>query len=281
LHVVRGATRVEVKLHSGERYSQVQIASYDVDRDIVVLRIPGYELPIVTLGNSNSIKVGQQVFAIGNPLGFEESVSMGIVSAVRVQENGTKVIQTDTAISPGSSGGPLLDANGGVIGVVTFKYAEGENLNFAMPINYARALLSFDQTMSLDQFRSELAKQTLGGSGQEQTTALVTVNGHDIGSRIFERYAYSRIPKATNTLTDFERNALLLELIDLYLLAIEAEAILLDKSPDVISQAELVRAGALAQAAAAEFMKINGENQELLQKHIEELRETAIIDYKN
>jgi hypothetical protein len=99
------------------------------------------------------------VYTIGNPIGLEESVTKGIVSSVRVGDDGTKIIQTDSAVSPGNSGGPLINKDGEVIGVVTFKIRGGENINFAMPINYARALPGFETLMSLDELSRELGKQ--------------------------------------------------------------------------------------------------------------------------
>ena len=158
LHVIEGATHVAIKLHSGEQYTQIRVASFDQDRDLAIIRLPGFSLPTVSLGNSDNVKVGATVYAIGNPLGLEESVTKGIVSSIRVRDNGTKVIQTDSAASPGNSGGPLINEQGEVIGVVTYKISSGENLNFAVAINYVRALLSFDQLMSLDELAHELGK---------------------------------------------------------------------------------------------------------------------------
>ena len=159
LHVIEGARRVVVKLHSGEQYSKVMVASYDEGRDLAVIQIPGVDLPSLNLGNSDDVKVGATAYAIGNPLGLEESVTKGIVSSVRVGDDGTKIIQTNTAVSPGNSGGPLVNEEGEVIGIVTFKRRRGENLNFAMPVNYARALLEFETLMSLDELSKELGKQ--------------------------------------------------------------------------------------------------------------------------
>jgi len=158
LHVIEGATRVAIKLHSGEQHTQIRVASFDQDRDLAILRFPGFGLPVISLGNSDSVNVGANVLAIGNPLGLEESATMGIVSSIRTEKNGTRVIQTDTAVSPGNSGGPLIDQNGDVIGVVTFKIRGGENLNFAIPINYARALLSFEDLITLDDLGQALGK---------------------------------------------------------------------------------------------------------------------------
>ena len=80
------------------------------------------------------------------------------MSSIRTEANGTRVIQTDTAISPGNSGGPLINQYGDVIGVVTYKIRGGENLNFAIPINYVRALLSFEELISLEELNRATGK---------------------------------------------------------------------------------------------------------------------------
>jgi len=172
LHVIEGATRVTIKLHSGEQYTQIRVASFDQDRDLAILRLPGFDLPTVSLGNSDAVKVGATVYAIGNPLGLEESVTKGIVSSIRVAKSGTKIIQTDSAVSPGNSGGPLINESGDVVGVVTFKISSGENLNFAVPINYARALLSFEQPISLDELAQELATTEVSLFSNNESDAL-------------------------------------------------------------------------------------------------------------
>jgi len=157
LHVVEGANQVAVKLHSGEVFDQVKVAGFDRQRDLVVLRIPGYQLPSLQLGDSDAVAAGTQVFAIGHPSGLEGTVTQGIVSNVRLLDSGIKAIQTDAAASAGSSGGPLLNVRGEVIGVVTFKNVNGENLNFAVPVNYVRGLLGLEDLLSLEQLNARLA----------------------------------------------------------------------------------------------------------------------------
>lgn len=176
LHVVEGAIRVEIKLHSGEVHDQVRIASFDQARDLAVLRIPGFDLPIIPVGNSESVTTGEAVVAIGNPGGLEETVTSGIVSSIRVQKDGTKVIQTDSAVSPGSSGGPLINKDGEVIGIVTFKVLGGESLNFAIPVNYARGLLGIEDLMTLAQFNQRIgdAKVSLFAKEGADSTGSLT-----------------------------------------------------------------------------------------------------------
>ncbi len=163
LHVIEGATEVAVKLGSGEVHTRVKVASFDEQRDLAILRIPGFGLPVLPLGNSDKVKQGASVIAIGNPEGLEHTVTKGIVSSLRVRKDGTKIIQTDTAISSGSSGGPLLNSKGSVVGIVTFKMVSGESLNFAIPVNYARGLLGVEQLMTLAEMNEELS----GSSGAD------------------------------------------------------------------------------------------------------------------
>lgn len=134
------------QLASGIRvitYSQKSISAefigYDGILDLALLKIPG-NYKELELGDSSNIEVGRKVIAIGNPLGLQFSVSEGIVSAVkRMGANGIRgYIQTDAALNPGNSGGPLLDKEGKVIGINNFKILGGENLGFALESNYIK-----------------------------------------------------------------------------------------------------------------------------------------------
>jgi len=141
-HVIAGASAIEVKLATGEIYRRVYILASDETEDIALLRIEAADVPTLTLGNSNAVREGDNVVLVGAPLGLEETISTGIVSAVRViPERGVRVIQTTAAASPGSSGGPLLNSKGEVVGLISFSMVQGQNLNFAIPINYVRGKL--------------------------------------------------------------------------------------------------------------------------------------------
>jgi S1-C subfamily serine protease len=142
LHVVSGMSAVGVQLADGERYDAVQVLAVDPRRDLVILKIPGFGLPHAVLGDSNDVAIGEGVLAIGSPLGLSSTVTSGIISSIREHPAGFQVLQTDAAANPGNSGGPLVNAKGEVIGVIGFKLAGAENLNFAMPINYVRGMLS-------------------------------------------------------------------------------------------------------------------------------------------
>ncbi|MBI3945624.1 MAG: trypsin-like peptidase domain-containing protein [Armatimonadetes bacterium] len=144
-HVVRGASRVDVVL-VGRGTVTAQVLGADPRLDIAILRVPGSGLPAAPLGRSDRLQVGQPAIAIGNPLGFERTVTSGVVSALNrvIPEAGTPLrdlIQTDAAINPGNSGGPLLDSCGRVVGINTAAVAARAGtggLGFAVPIDSAR-----------------------------------------------------------------------------------------------------------------------------------------------
>ncbi len=142
-HVVEDATRVKVILSNGDEYDASLVAS-DAQTDIAVLKIDAADLPHATIGDSDKLVVGQEVIAVGNPLGeLGGTVTNGIISAlerqITVDDYTMTLLQTNTAINPGNSGGGLFDAAGKLIGVVNAKYSDTgvEGLGFAIPINTA------------------------------------------------------------------------------------------------------------------------------------------------
>jgi hypothetical protein len=160
LHVIRNLKSAGVQIASGEIYDAVSVVAFDDRKDLAILKIAGFDLPVVELGNSNDVKSGEPVVVIGSPRGLQGSVTTGVVSAIRDEPSGAgfKVIQTDAAVNPGNSGGPLLNARGQAIGIVTAKLRGSEGLNFAVPINYLRGMLDNDQKpLSLDELRASLA----------------------------------------------------------------------------------------------------------------------------
>ena len=135
-HVMQNAKSAGIFTYEGNSHS-VQLVGYDANIDIALLKIEG-NFKELELDNSDNIQIGEKVIAIGNPLGLQFSVSEGIVSAVhRPGPSGTNsYIQTDAALNPGNSGGPLINKQGKVIGINNFKVGGGESLGFALESNY-------------------------------------------------------------------------------------------------------------------------------------------------
>jgi len=166
LHVVAGSRDIEVKLHDGTPYRVTHVAGVDPGRDLAVLRIqPAKPLKALRLGDSDQMTAGDQVTAIGNPLGvFDYSVSSGLVSQVRqvctetdekCPPGGLTLLQISAPISQGSSGGPLFNQFGEVVGLTTLIVAQGQAINFAVPANYLKPLIAQPSAISLEQFAAE------------------------------------------------------------------------------------------------------------------------------
>jgi len=137
---------VTVTLHDGRQFP-ASIKGYDEATDIALLEIVpnGVQLPVADLGDSDSLRVGEWVIAIGNPLGLDHTVTLGIVSAKGRSGFGGQFddfLQTDAAINPGNSGGPLLNAQGRIVGINTLVLERTQGLSFAIPINTLKSILS-------------------------------------------------------------------------------------------------------------------------------------------
>ena len=136
-HVVGTASKIKVKV--GERIYDVEgLIHADIENDLAVLKIDGNNLPKVRLGDAEKAQVGEKVYVIGSPQGFENTISEGILSGIRKIDEKRKILQITAAISPGSSGAPVFNKNGEAIGVATFLIAEAQNMNFAMPVNLVK-----------------------------------------------------------------------------------------------------------------------------------------------
>ncbi|MBT2325323.1 trypsin-like peptidase domain-containing protein [Variovorax paradoxus] len=146
-HVVEGADEIEVTLNDS-RHTQGKVIGTDPDTDLAVLKVELDKLPVVVLGNSDNLQVGDQVLAIGNPFGVGQTVTSGIVSALGRNQLGINTfenfIQTDAAINPGNSGGALIDVNGNLEGINTAIYSRSGGslgIGFAIPVSTAKQVL--------------------------------------------------------------------------------------------------------------------------------------------
>ena len=145
-HVVDGARRIEAVLHDGQSCS-VEVVGVDPDTDLALVKVSGGQVSHVALGDSAALRVGQLAIAVGNPLGLQSTVTVGVVSALRRTLRGAggrmieDVIQTDAALNPGNSGGALVDASGQLVGINTAIVGGAQGLCFAVPINTAKAII--------------------------------------------------------------------------------------------------------------------------------------------
>ncbi len=143
-HVIEKSKDIDVTLQSGKVYKAKIISILGKNRDLALLKInTSNPLPVITLGNSETLKVGQKVLAIGNPFGFSGTLTQGIISRIDYAKN---KIQTDAAINPGNSGGPLINSSGEVIGISQSIYNPDNNksnigIGFAVPVNSVKEFI--------------------------------------------------------------------------------------------------------------------------------------------
>jgi hypothetical protein len=159
-HVIDKADAATVKFTNGEEARVEGVVDLDAEKDFAILKVTAIDLTVAALGNSEKLEQGEPLVAIGAPLGLSNTVSTGIVSEIRSLE-GRRVIQHTASISPGSSGGPLINSAGQVVGINTFLLKDGQGLFFALPINYIRASLSSTdgKVVSLTQVHQFMQKE--------------------------------------------------------------------------------------------------------------------------
>jgi serine protease Do len=191
-HVVQGARRIQVRLdqraamsaarNGGSHHAlfEAKLQMADRDSDLAVLKIDATDLPTLELSDSSDLKQGQLVLAFGSPLGFDNSVSMGVVSSVARQldpDSPTIYVQTDAAINPGNSGGPLVDTNGRVVGINTLILTQSggsEGIGLAIPSNVVRNVYNQVRT------EGHVHHHQIGVSARNITPALATGLGLDL-----------------------------------------------------------------------------------------------------
>ncbi|MCU0615216.1 MAG: DegQ family serine endoprotease [Desulfobacterales bacterium] len=146
-HVVGDVEKITVQLKDGREFTDAKVIGTDPETEVALIKIPGDDLPVLRMGDSDKIEIGDWAIAIGNPFGLAETVTAGIISAVGRSNVGIaqyeNFIQTDAAINPGNSGGPLLNLEGQVIGINTAIFSQSGGymgIGFAIPINMARGI---------------------------------------------------------------------------------------------------------------------------------------------
>ncbi|MEG6616408.1 trypsin-like peptidase domain-containing protein [Peptococcaceae bacterium 1198_IL3148] len=146
-HVIDGASKIQVRIKGQDEPIPAEVAGADYDLDLAVLKIKANkDLPTLKLGNSDAIKVGHWVIAIGSPYGLEDTVTVGVISAkerpVDIEDRHYKhLLQTDASINPGNSGGPLFNLNGEVVGINTAVNAQAQGIGFAIPTSTVQEVL--------------------------------------------------------------------------------------------------------------------------------------------
>lgn len=169
LHVVYGADQINVRTLDGSVLPVGHVVAIDPNHDLALIAVtPPKPLPTLALGDSDQVAAGDPVLAIGNPLGvLDYTVSDGLISSVREVGPDVKLLQISAPISQGSSGGPLFNPFGEVIGVSTAIFTEGQNLNFGVPSNYVKALAAARDPITVQQFAALTRRSTdvVAGNG--------------------------------------------------------------------------------------------------------------------
>lgn len=157
-HVINKATYIAIKVR-GKVLEVEGLLYIDRENDLVIIKAKANDLPVVRLGDVDEMNIGEKVYVISSPKGYENTISEGILSGIRVADHKGKILQITAPISKGSSGAPVFNKNGDVVGVVTFLIKEAQNLNFAMPVNLLRDKMDSKETISLKEYKEEFEKE--------------------------------------------------------------------------------------------------------------------------
>ena len=179
-------------------FDNVRLEYFDKERDMCQLHVKGLDLPVVELGDSQNLRTGQRVYAIGTPEGLEQTLSEGVISSPSREFDGLHYIQTTAAISPGSSGGGLFDANARLIGLTTSQIIDGQSLNFAIPIHWLsdlpeRFAVQLTELRKRNKILIPLMDAALSASVRKDWEALIQAATAWIEIAPDDAYAWSRL----------------------------------------------------------------------------------------
>jgi serine protease Do len=174
LHVLAGASEAKVILNDKREFTQIEVLGVDPAHDLAVIRIRAEGLVPLQLGDSEAVKPGERVVAIGHPLGLGNTISDGIVSGIRALDPNVTLLQITAPIAQGSSGGPIFNEQGEVIAVATLFASEGQNLNFGVPVSYLKPLLLGERPLSLRAFQQQVDLSLLEGCEVEDVKLAIT-----------------------------------------------------------------------------------------------------------
>ncbi len=177
LHVIGEGRQLSVQTADGKSLAVTEVRAWDRTLDLAVIKVAAKGLPPLELGNSDQPQQGDPIVAMGNPLGLKHSVVSGVLSDQR-EIDGRKMLQIAFPVEPGNSGGPILDARGKVLGIVTMKSRVTENLGFAVPINLLKPLLAKPNPVSLEKWL------TIGSIDRQKWTLLFGATWQQRGGRI-------------------------------------------------------------------------------------------------
>jgi len=158
MHVVVGGSRVVVTLRDGRELPVLEVLAASPNHDLALVRVEAHGLPVLVLGDSDAMRPGDPVVAIGNPMGLEDTVSNGLVSARRKVESGLEVLQVSAPIAPGSSGGPLFNDRGEVVGIAEAVIQGQESLAFGVPARYLLPMIAQPAPIPFSRFAALMAQ---------------------------------------------------------------------------------------------------------------------------